>query len=175
MCECEPTVDGERNVDEVAGRTFTQAALFRGDMCTYTVEEAMTFVKPEEILEDNLRETLAYNKRKNSFLSPLKNLLVYEKSNPRREFTSICNFAAPGTPMSVTYLRNSSNIKFKFLKIINQAVDMFNTRAFMQWYDTSEFQDATGLEEVLKILTSEWIPEFGVEDTSNYPEAIIME
>ena len=50
MCECEPTIDGERNVDEVAGRTFAQAALFRGDMCTYTVDEAMTFVKPEEIV-----------------------------------------------------------------------------------------------------------------------------
>ena len=81
-------------------------------MCTYTVDEAMTFVKPENQIEQNIRKILKYDERRNSYLQNLNGLIKYEKKNPRREFTSICNYAAPGTPMSVTYLRNSSDVKF---------------------------------------------------------------
>ena len=129
MCECEPTVDPDegKNIDDVEGRTFSQAALFRGksnlilkvcsclgDMCTYTVEEAMTFIKPQTELEETIRSTLLYNERTNPYLDGMKEVVKFEDRNPRREFISICNYSAPGAPMSVTYLRNTSNIKFKF-------------------------------------------------------------
>ena len=72
----------------------------------------MTFVKPQNTNEDSIRLTLLYNDRKNPYLAGLNKLIQFDERNPKREFTSICNYAAPGTPMSLTYLRNTTNIKF---------------------------------------------------------------
>jgi len=173
MCECIPELpeNSQLEIDAITGKTFAQAALFRGDMCTYTVDESMTFIKPNQPIEDSIRLTLQYNERKNPYLEGLQNCVKYVSENPRREFSSICNYAAPGTPMSLTYLRNSSNVKFKFLSIINQAADMYNTRAFCQWYE-QKGSDVRTLEECLKKLCTEWIAEFGIEDKTNYPEQV---
>jgi len=181
MCEIDPELpdDADANIEDInsiKGKCFAHAALFRGDMCTYTVDEAMTFVKPSNMLEDNIRLTLLYNDRKNPYLAGLNKLIQFDERNPKREFTSICNYAAPGTPMSLTYLRNSTNIKFKFHSIVSQAIDMYQTRAFMNWYDEKKHDNGedelASLQQALNRLGLEWIHLFGEEDATNYPDII---
>ena len=48
---------------------------------------------------------------------------------------------------------------------------MYETRAFMKWYETKDFTDANviGLEECLNNLSEDWILQFGEYDGTNYP------
>jgi len=179
--EIDLKVNEERDDDEkIYGRCINYAALFRGNMSTSEVDESLTHLRGAQKMEHQVRDTLRYTKRMNLLLNNVKSSQLYFENNPRVCFNSITNYAPPGQSMSVTYLRNTSTIKFKFLKIIREAMRMYSTKSFCTWFneEKAEYGAAksegtlTSLEDVITTMSTEWIEGFGKEDASNYPEPL---
>jgi len=156
---------------DIEGKCFAYAAMFRGKMSSQAVDEALSFLRGDQMLENNLRNTIGYDGRENFILESVKMCQKYHPRNPRPTFNSITNYAPPGMPMSVTYLRNSSNVKNKFVKLLRKAMCMYSTNSFVGWYDEQNYtsKDFTSLDKVLKTMSTEWISEFGVEDQTHFP------
>jgi len=154
------------------GRCFSYAALFRGAMTSQDVDEALVFLRGPQALEEDLRSCVGYGTRLNLILESVKTCQLYW-GNPRPTFNTVTSYAPPGMPMSVTYIRNSSVIKFKFLKILREAMKMHSTRSFVHWYAKENFPGSGGdfenLDDCLNFMAGEWMPEFGTEDGSNFP------
>jgi len=176
------TTPDKRDLDKVppegtiAGRCFAYAALFRGSMTSQDVDEALTFLRGDQTLENRLRDTIGYGSRLNLILEKVKSCQLYHDRNPRPTFNTITSYAPPGMPMSVTYLRNSSVIKFKFLKILREAMRMYSTKSFAHWFDKENYPSSaetmTDLQSAIDMMSTEWIAEWGTEDLSNWPESI---
>lgn len=180
MVETKPdTIDlkyKKEEEEEIGGSCIAYAALFRGQMTTSEVDEALHFLQPPMEIEHNIRDTLGCPRRMNLMLNSIRESQKYFPGNPRPSFNSITNFTQPGLKMSVTYLRNTTNIKFKFSRIIRHAMRLHSTNSFTHWYDEEKFpeseQEYRGLAECINMLASEWMPEFGVLDETNYPETL---
>jgi len=184
MCDISPEpaeVEKRRNdkavQGDLVGKLFSYAALFRGPLTTKAVDEAMTYIQPKSELEDRLRKTLGYQPRFDIQLSPLVGKNQFFDNSPRQAFTTITNYSFD-SPMSCTFLQNTSAIKFKFLKIVREAVRMYSSSAFTHWF-AKESIEITGIDQTirllpnaLKALASEWVGTFGNEDGTEYPEAL---
>lgn len=164
----------KQNGSNIGGQCFAYATLFRGQLTTENVDEALAFLTPQSDQNDGLRLTLGYDNRQNYILDSIRNCQKYVPNNLRMKFSTITDFATPGLPMSCTYLNNTSTCKFKFLKIVRQAMRMWVAGSFAHWYEKSQFEgeNITGLEETLTKMCSEWIPEFGSEDGTNFPVVV---
>jgi len=163
------------DMTKVQGKCCAYAAMFRGNVTTESVDEALSYLNGEQLLETNLRTTLGYEKRSNFILSKVTDFQYYWKDNPRPTFSTITDYAPPGLPMSCTFLNNSSVVKFKFLKYIREAVKMYSVHSYAHWYNeflinTPEKKD---LGSVLNNMCVR-ISEFGIKDYSEFP-AIVEE
>jgi len=157
--------------ERIDGSCFAYAALFRGQMSSQDVDEALAFLKGDQDLENGLRKTIGYDERVNLVLKSVTKSQNYFKRNPRPTFNSITNYAAPGFDMSVTYLRNTTQVKFKFLSILQQAMKMHSTSAFTHWLDNENYQGVENFGDVTQRLQNlnEFVTWLGVRDTTEYP------
>jgi len=186
MVESQPDQEiVDQNPDRpIDGKCFAYAALFRGQMTSQEVDECLVFLRGDQQLEEQLRTNIGHAERFNPILKEVKTSQEYNNNNPRPTFNTITEYAPPGMPMSVTYLRNTTQIKFKFCEIIREAMKMYSTGAFVHWFDVTKNPkyvqtNHVSLPEALNKMQSEWIPEFGTEDMTEYPgpqtEDAIME
>jgi len=160
------------------GKVFCYAALFRGEMSSQHVDEALCYLKGHDhevnpkCVENCLRKTIGYEKRQNHILNKVKNFQSFFHRNPLPTFNTITNYAPPGLPMSVTYLRNTSQVKHKFIKIIREASRMYATGSFLHWYNPEDDPEMKILDDALKYCCEEFISEWGSYDGSAWPEQI---
>lgn len=68
-------------------------------------------------MEYKIRKTLGYIPRNNQILTNLK---CNKIDNPRPSFNTITNITAPGFITSVTCLKNTSAVKFKFINYLRE-------------------------------------------------------
>jgi len=182
LCDCsrdpadiaavEEDNDGSKSL---GGKSFSYAALFRGDISTQDVDECMTYIQPPNSREDKLRRAIGYYTRQNNYLDCLKEEDLRRQfyfNSVRQPFITITNYPPPGTPMSVTFLQNTTDVKFKFLKIVREAQKMYASGAFRHWFNPDNFPSCEpefGLSKTIEHMSQEWIVEFGQEDGTEWP------
>ena len=76
----------------IAGRCFAYASLFRGSMTSQDVDEALTFLRGDQSLENRLRATIGHGTRLNLILEQVKSCQLYHDRNPRPTFSNNFDF-----------------------------------------------------------------------------------
>eukprot|EP00211_Chloroparvula_japonica_P002186 CAMPEP_0119118818 /NCGR_PEP_ID=MMETSP1310-20130426/572_1 /TAXON_ID=464262 /ORGANISM="Genus nov. species nov., Strain RCC2339" /LENGTH=463 /DNA_ID=CAMNT_0007108213 /DNA_START=91 /DNA_END=1482 /DNA_ORIENTATION=+ len=104
-----------------AGRYLTASVIFRGKVPTKEVDDHMHKVQQ-------------------------KNSDMFVDWIPNNIKTSVCNIPIEGTPMSATFIGNSTSIQELFKRVSEQFSAMFRRKAFLHWY-TSEGMDEVELTE----------------------------
>lgn len=103
------------------GRYLTASVMFRGKMSTKDVDDQMVKIQK-------------------------KNELLFVDWIPNNIKSTVCKIPPAGTPMSATFIGNSTSIQELFKRISEQFSAMFRRKAFLHWY-TAEGMDEMELTE----------------------------
>eukprot|EP01104_Vermistella_antarctica_P019801 TRINITY_DN7_c0_g2_i1.p1 TRINITY_DN7_c0_g2~~TRINITY_DN7_c0_g2_i1.p1 ORF type:complete len:470 (-),score=168.53 TRINITY_DN7_c0_g2_i1:111-1520(-) len=119
--------------DPRQGRYLTAAVMFRGKLPAKEIDEQMLHVQ---------------NKSASSFVEWIPNNIK----------SSICDIPPVGTPLSATFIGNSTCIQELFKRVSEQFQAMFRRKAFLHWYigEGMEEMELTEAESNMNDLVSEY-------------------